>query len=53
MNISNIDFILDKILPYIPLELEDEGYLSKWIHRKYDNTIQRSCVEIIHKANKL
>ncbi|MDU6823463.1 hypothetical protein [Intestinibacter bartlettii] len=51
--IENIDFILDTLLPYIPLELEDEGYLSKWIHRKYDNTIQRSCVEIIHKANKV
>lgn len=49
--IENIDFVLDTLLPYLPLE--DGDYLSKWRHNGINgDTIERSCVEIIHKANK-
>lgn len=50
--IENVELILDTLLVYIPQE-EEVGY-SKWSAREsYNQGIERTCVEIIKKANMI
>lgn len=48
--IDNTELILDTLLVYIPQE--EEGWYSKWNARdSYNQGMERTCVEIIKKAN--
>ncbi|MBD5643890.1 hypothetical protein HYH96_08260 [Clostridium botulinum] len=48
--IENVELILDTLLVYIPQE--EGGWYSKWNAREsYDQGMERTCVEIIKKAN--
>lgn len=50
--IENVELILDTLLVYIPQE--EEGWYSKWNARDYYNQgMERTCVEIIKKANRV
>ena len=50
--VENIDLILDTLLVYIPQEKE-VGQYSKWNERKtYNQGIERTCVQLIKKANR-
>lgn len=50
--IENVELILDTLLVYIPQE-EEEWY-SKWNAREsYNQGMERTCVEIIKKANRV
>ncbi|ENQ3078681.1 hypothetical protein ACEOWG_001878 [Bacillus cereus] len=49
--IKNAELILDVLLPYIPRE-KDDSFYSKWHEQdSYNNSIERTCVKIIKKAN--
>lgn len=48
--IENVELILDTLLVYIPQE--EGGWYSKWNAREsYNQGMERTCVEIIKKAN--
>ncbi|MDU2680616.1 MAG: hypothetical protein E7C50_01905 [Clostridium sp.] len=50
--IENVELILDTLLVYIPQE--EEGWYSKWNAREsYNQGMERTCVEIIKKANRV
>lgn len=51
--VENIDLILDTLLVYVPKEKEIRWH-SKWNGREsYNQGIERTCVEIIKKANRV
>lgn len=50
--IENVELILDTLLVYIPQE--EEGWYSKWnAIESYNQGMERTCVEIIKKANSV
>jgi hypothetical protein len=49
--IKNSEMVLKTLLKYIP-QIKDDDYYSKWKDKGYnDSSIERTCVEIIKKAN--
>lgn len=49
--IKNAEIVLKTLLKHIP-QAKDDDYCSKWKDKGYhDNSIERTCVEIIKKAN--
>ena len=50
--VKNGKVVLDKLLPYIPMEREYYSINSEWGSRySYKISLERACVEIIKKAN--